>query len=119
MTDADATDVVLVVCPRCRVRGSRGVIGRVVRDRGGRHQLVTVQTARTVDERRFGDDRLLRADEFVAFVFDRESAEKGLAVDVECRHGRRAVQRSRLEREIALHAPGKPPRILVSEPPAH
>jgi hypothetical protein len=38
---------------------------------------------------------------------------------VRCRHGRRVVLRSRLEREIAAHREGKPPRILTSEPPAH
>ena len=119
MTNADTVDVVLVVCPRCQVRGSGGVIGRVVRDQRGQHRFVVVQTQRAVDERRFGDDQLLRAAEFVTFVFDGEPAEKGSQVEVECKHGRRSVQRSRLEREIASHVPGKPPRILVSEPPAH
>jgi hypothetical protein len=120
--NTDTVDVVVVVCPRCRRGNSSGVIGRVVRYRESGYRLVAVETSRAADEPGFGDDQLLRPAEFVVFAFgeaaagERESVE---SVEVRCRHGRRVVLRSRLEREIAAHREGKPPRILTSEPPAH
>jgi hypothetical protein len=116
--NADTVDVVVVVCPRCRTRDNTGVIGRVVRQSEDEYRLVAVTTDRATDELAFGDDQLLRPAEFVVFAFGEAAGERE-SVEVKCRHGRRIVLRSRLEREVAAHRDGKPARILTSEPPAH
>jgi hypothetical protein len=112
-------DVVLVVCPRCRVRESSGVMGRVVRDDRGNHRFVIEPTVDGAPERRLGNDQLLRSAEFVTFGFGDTRSGTPQSIDVACKHGRRSLARARLEREITLHRPDKGPRIFVSEPPAH
>lgn len=119
MTSGDTVDVVLVVCPRCRVRESAGVMGRVVCDNRGHHRFVTEPTVDGAREGGFGDDQLLRSGEFVTFDFGDTRSGAPQSVEVACKHGRRSLARARLEREITLHRPDKGPRIFVSEPPAH
>ena len=119
MTSGNTVDVVLVVCPRCRVRESSGVMGRVVRDERAHHRFVTEPTVDGAREGRLGGDQLLRSAEFVTFDFGNTRSGAPQSVDVACKHGRRSLACARLEREITLHRPDKGPRILVSEPPAH
>jgi hypothetical protein len=119
VTSGETVDVVLVVCPRCRVRECSGVVGRVVRDDRGHHRFVIEPTVDSAREGRFGDDQLLRSAEFVTFDFGDTRSGAAQSVDVACKHGRRLVARARLEREITLHRLDKGPRLFVSEPPAH
>jgi hypothetical protein len=112
-------DVVLVVCPRCRVRESSGVMGRVVRDDRGNHRFVIEPMGDGAPERRLGNDQLLRSAEFVTFDFGDTRSGAPQSIDVACKHGRRSLARAGLEREITLHRLDKGPRIFVSEPPAH
>lgn len=119
VTNADSVDVVLVVCPRCQGSGNGAVLGRVVRNHRGEHRFVIAAPEGDAGDGRFGDDQLLRPAEFVTFDFEDRRAGRSSSLDVECRHGRRSVARTRLEHEIASHRDGKPARILFSEPPSH